>query len=199
MDKYEVTNALYRACVDAGGCERPSYVPTYNNLARADHPVVNVDWESAKNYCLWRGAKLPTEAQWEKAARGGDGRKYPWGDNWGITYANYKSNDTVHFGSYPFVKSPYGVFDMAGNVYEWVSDWYSLDFYQAVLNNNISNPTGPLISPFPPSHANYGRVFRGGSWKSTNDLQLTTTYRPHADPNSYKDDLGFRCAKPVTP
>lgn len=197
IDDYEITNALYKDCVAAGGgCEAPADPFLYNNAARASHPIVRVDWDMARSYCEWRGARLPTEAEWEKAARGENALTYPWnGDSINVNYANYDSTGTKAVGSYPFVRSPYGIHDMAGNVSEWVSDWYSLDYYQLVLNNNISNPAGPLDSPFSSSHNNYGRVFRGGSWKTTDGSLLSTTYRSRATPDSYSDDLGFRCAK----
>ena len=196
IDKYEVTNALYKVCVDEGECQRPINTFLYYLVSREDHPVVTVTWSMAIDYCQWRGASLPTEAQWEKAARGKDERPYPWGEQTPIAqYANYKGNDTKDVGSYPFVKSPYGVFDLAGNVSEWVADWFSTEYYQTVFLDNISNPVGPTDSPYQPSHNFYGRVIRGGSWRSTNNDQLSTTFRNHANPDSYADDLGFRCAK----
>jgi formylglycine-generating enzyme required for sulfatase activity len=200
IDKYEVTNALYKVCAAEGICQRPIHTNFYYVATRSDRPVVSVTWDMANAYCQWRGAGLPSEAQWEKAARGTDERPYPWGQQSPIVqYANYQGNDSKDVGSYPFVQSPYGAFDLAGNVSEWVSDWYSLDYYRTVSSENISNPTGPSISSYSPSHNFYGRVVRGGSWSSSENYRLSTTYRDHLSPDSYADDLGFRCAKPVTP
>ncbi|MFN8414641.1 MAG: SUMF1/EgtB/PvdO family nonheme iron enzyme [Anaerolineales bacterium] len=196
IDKKEVTNSLYQMCVADGACVRPFYTNLYYVSARANYPVVTVNWSMANDYCQWRGGSLPTEAQWEKAARGEDERTYPWGELAPtVQYANYDGSDAKDVGSYMFVRSPYGVLDVAGNVSEWVSDWYSPEYYQTVLNDSIPNPGGPLTPPYQPSHNYYGRVVRGGSWRTKNIAELSTTYRFRADPASYADDLGFRCAK----
>jgi formylglycine-generating enzyme required for sulfatase activity len=130
MDVYEVTNALYKVCVEARVCLPPQYAAHFNDSKYANHPVVYVDWNMAKTYCEWRGARLPTEAEWEKAARGTDGRIYPWGKGNGKTFANYGSSNISAVGSYEKGKSPYGMYDMAGNVSEWVADWYDESYYQ---------------------------------------------------------------------
>jgi len=198
IDKNEVTNSLYKVCVAEGVCRRPLYTNLYYASARENYPVVTVDWNMADAYCQWRGGSLPTEAQWEKAARGDEERTYPWGELAPIIqYANYKGDDAKDVGSYPSVRSPYGVLDLAGNVSEWVSDWYSPEYYQTVFLDNILNPTGPIVPPYQPSHNYYGRVFRGGSWRTINSSELSTTYRSRATPDSYADDLGFRCTKDV--
>jgi len=131
IDKYEVTNVLYKVCVDAGVCNQPTTTSDYNNSQYVLHPVVYVNWNMAKEYCEWRDARLPTEAEWEKAARGTDGRTYPWGEGIDDTFANYNQNvgDTTAVGDYPEGESPYGAYDMAGNVWEWVADLYDSDYY----------------------------------------------------------------------
>ena len=138
IDKTEVTNALYKDCEDQGVCDPPqdinsnSQASYYGNPAFDDYPVIYVTWDQAKTYCEWRGGRLPTEAEWEKAARSADGRTYPWGETIDDTFANfnYGIGDTTAVGSYENGKSPYGVYDMAGNVWEWVADWYSDTYYQ---------------------------------------------------------------------
>jgi eukaryotic-like serine/threonine-protein kinase len=130
IDKYEVTNAAYKVCVDAGGCTPPMQTNSYSrssyydNSEFDDYPVIYVDWNRATDYCEWRDTSLPTETQWEKAARGTDGRTYPWGEGISCKQANYYScvGDTRKVGSYESGKSPYGIYDLAGNVWEWVAD-----------------------------------------------------------------------------
>ncbi len=193
MDRYEVTNALYAACVDAGACEHP----TQNNSAnRADYygnpeydnfPVVYVDWNMAQAYCEWRGARLPTEAEWEKAARGTEGFIYPWGEETDATSANYNGDagDTTAVGSYESGQSPYGMYDMAGNVWEWVSDYYSETYYQ---NSPSANPSGPESGEL--------HVVRGGSWYDHPYL-IRTSVRNAFDPNFVENNFGIRCASPA--
>jgi formylglycine-generating enzyme required for sulfatase activity len=198
VDKYEVTNKLYKACVDTGTCQPPldfhSFTRSsyYDNLEFDNHPVIAVSWEMAKTYCEWRGAQLPTEAQWEKAARGTDARTYPWGQGISCDKANYWPKDqacigdTTEVGTYESNVSPYGVHDMAGNVMEWVADWYSPTYYSI---SPLSNPLGPASGE---DHA-----FRGGSWMSS-DHDVRSAAR-HWSWNSlgsahYSEDLGFRCA-----
>lgn len=138
MDIYEVTNSAYKLCADTGICEKPTKSERYTLSTYAQYPVVFVNWDMAKTYCEWRGGRLPTEAEWEKAARGTDGRTYPWGEVFDCanlncsTYSFVKErnnpgwNDGINFeppvGNYESGKSPYGMYDMAGNVMEWVND-----------------------------------------------------------------------------
>ena len=196
IDKYEVTNALYQACVDAGACQPPDKAGSYTRDSYYgdsqfdNYPVVYVDWENANAYCQWRGMQLPTEAQWEKAARGTDGRRYPWGDNIDETYANYNNavGDTTEVGSYENGKSIYGIYDMAGNAWEWVADWYSDTYY---LNTPLTNPPGPATGEY--------RVLRGGSWLDDERI-VTTSNRGWSQLEYFTNtDFGFRCAMDGTP
>ena len=196
IDKYEVTNALYKDCVQAGVCAPPefnnSYLrPTYYGDPRYDdYPVIGVTWDMAKAYCEWRGARLLTEAEWEKAARGTDARMYPWGNSIDQTRANYNNNadlnymgDTSKVDAYPSGVSPYGAFDMAGDVWEWVADIYDANYYAA---SPLANPLGPTSGPY--------RVIRGGSWDS-NGMSLRTSRRSWNDPSSANIYIGFRCGR----
>lgn len=164
IDIYLTTNENYGKCVEAGVCARPhsnsSYTRSsyYGNPIYANYPVVWVLWENADQYCNWIGKRLPTDAEWEKAARGSDTRKFPWGnDATNCSLANSYScvGDTTEVGSYPLGVSPYGIFDMAGNVKEWVSDWYHQDYYSI---SPYYNPTGP--------DSGITKGLRGGSFGS---------------------------------
>ena len=187
IDKYEVTNHLYKMCVDAGKCTLPakyeSMLPYDNN-----YPVINVTWFQAESYCEWRGAQLPTEAQWEKSARGKNDWLYPWGNNIDCSLANYNncSLTTTAVGSYAST-SPYGLYDMAGNVWEWVADWYSDKYYSETPS---WNPLGP--------DSGTERVLRGGSYVDSETSQRVTFRNSELPGNTY-DNVGFRCARPTLP
>jgi formylglycine-generating enzyme required for sulfatase activity len=192
MDVYEVTNGQYAACVDSGICQPPmdtisdSRSSYYGNPAFDDYPVIFVNWNMAKAYCEWREGRLPTEAEWEKAARGTDERTYPWGEAIDDSDANYNNNigDTSRVGSYA-TKSPYGLYDMAGNVWEWVADYYSDTYYS---NSPSRNPPGP--------ESGTERVLRGGSWYDPAFLNRTTTRLKQVEP--VDNNYGFRCARNFT-
>jgi formylglycine-generating enzyme required for sulfatase activity len=186
LDIYEVTNLRYRKCVEASECTEPVNILRYANTAYDYSPVVYVDWFQAKAYCEWRGGRLPTEAEWEKAARGTDGRTYPWGENVDCFRANYAGcvADVVIVGSYLSGVSPYGIHDMAGNVWEWTSDWYREDYYSD-SNTGASNPQGPLDGDF--------RVVRGGAWND-DVIHVRSANRSMYNPVGSNHGLGFRCA-----
>ena len=185
IDKHEVTNARYGRFMGATGRSVPTYWndSTWNS---PQQPVVGVSWDDADAYCKWAGKRLPTEAEWEKAARGTDGRKYPWGEQWDASRANSvesKLGKTVPVGAYPAGASPYGALDMAGNAWEWVADWYDRDYYR---RSPEQNPRGPETGS--------GRVLRGGSWLSL-PILLRAANRYDFTPGSRSDLIGFRCAR----
>ena len=203
VDETEVTNAMYRACVAAGACPAPASVYVnngktvvyYGSSTYADYPVVNISWADAVGYCTWASRQLPTEAQWEKAARGSSTLIYPWGNDArsvaGLAWFNQDKAAGLpqKVGSLQAGASPYGALDMAGNVFEWVSDWWMSDAYARY--DGRANPTGPTERE---QHDNQ-KVVRGGSWVIFEISKLRTTYRL-ANPASTRDgDNGFRCVQ----
>ena len=189
IDQTEVTNAMYAKCVNAGNCKPPINTDHFINTGYANHPVVSVDWSQANAYCVWSERRLLTEAEWEKAARGTDGRIYPWGNEApSNAFLNYNDavKDTTAVGQYPNGKSPYGAYDMAGNVWEWTNDWYSETYYQS---SSASNPVGPASSAY--------QAFRGGSWNN-NDYFVRSANRGWVEPTSTGYFIGFRCAQSTT-
>lgn len=189
VDKYEVTNLNYKICVSASACQPPTNTSSstrssyYGNSEFDGYPVIYVNWEMAKTYCEWRSGGLPTEAQWEKAARGTDSRRFPWGNDVDRDkkYSNYSQNDTTAVGQYQMGSSPYDIYDMAGNVWEWVADWYDPKYYQ---NSTSSNPIGPSSGQH--------RVLRGGSWYNYWDFHFVYA-RSGFPPTVSNSLLGFRC------
>ena len=180
IDRYEVTNAQYHSCVRVGACSEPQDLRYYADPSFADHPAVYVTWYDARDYCQWLGGRLPTEAEWEKAARGGAGLLYPWGNELlrDRLNADGRVGGTSRVGCYPAGASPYGALDMAGNVWEWVADWYG---------------------PYPGStfHSDlFGhkyKVVRGGSWNHPAE-DARTDHRDIAHPSRALRVVGFRCA-----
>lgn len=223
IDKFEVTNRQYGLFLDAlaRGERYPlhpdappakDYTPTYwrdNRLNGPNHPVTAVDWYDAYSYCRWAGKALPTEAQWEKAARGPDGLAYPWGDVWQATYSNNVESTfgnpvlgdrqwvlllgnldlgamtgfTRPVGSFPQGVSPYGAHDMGGNLWEWVRDRYLKDYYR----------TAPSHDPPGPTDASPYRVLRGGCWSSHRG-KIRAAYRNYDLAADRHLEIGFRCA-----
>jgi len=200
IDKFEVTNAQYALCVTAEACTEPYYQHSetrqdyYSDPDYAEYPRVAVSWFEARNYCEWVGGRLPTEAEWVRAARGDDKRAYPWGDEVpDCSKANTLDEstgklclgDTAPVGSFPEGASPFGVMDLAGNVWEWTADWYHKNYYSISPENN---PQGP--------EQGGTKVVHGGGfdygWKLTR-IAYTTDH----DPGEHKIGFGFRCVLPA--
>jgi formylglycine-generating enzyme required for sulfatase activity len=207
IDKYEVSNKDYGDFIRATSHAAPAYWDD-PRLNKPEQPVVGVNWLDAKAFCEYRGKRLPTEAEWEKAARGPKANLYPWGNDFDPAKANYgKSHDaTMQVNSYPEGVSYYGAYNMAGNVFEWVSDWYDPHYYGRL--ETMVNPTGPAQPIWLGGTGTYvdrltvgeKRVIRGGSWIAPEGT-LKTTHRfwNHPLNNSYGVGLGFRCAKTAPP
>lgn len=192
IDKTEVTIAQYYDCVASGHCSKPGTSSTcsdQNDLPK-NYPITCVTWEQANDYCRFRGRRLPTEAQWEKAARGEIPEVYPWGDE-APTCDHARAStlgcpaEALPVGSLPKGASPYGVLDMAGNAGEWVADWFGMFYYN---DAPTSDPEGP----------NQGRhrVVRGGGWLSGDYVSLRVSHRLAKPPNYFNPEIGFRCARP---
>lgn len=195
IDKTEVTNSQYARCVAAGVCDDTSD-PYYRDPDNANHPVKSMLWVEANTYCTWIGKRLPSEAEWEKAAHGTNPQAYPWGDSGSLCdLANMCASEiqmgnapVKMVGSYPLGASPYGVLDMTGNVVEWVNDWYSEEYY---ANSPYKNPTGPPTGT--------SKVLRGGGYFHHMILSERLFYNPHQFAQSFGVgvDYGFRCATSV--
>jgi formylglycine-generating enzyme required for sulfatase activity len=189
IDRCEVTNSNFAAFVEATG-----YVTEIENAGKKNwrdeftegkesHPVTRVNWSDAAAYCEWLGKRLPTEAEWEKAARGEDGRSFPWGNDWDPSKANVKETglrDTVAVGSFGTGASPYGVEDLVGNVWEWTADWY-----QAYPGNTAGDPY----------YGEQCRVTRGGGWFDEEPQANTFNRNCGVPDTTSSDELGFRCAR----
>lgn len=186
--KTEVTNRMYQDCVEAENCSVPTEFEgalPYDDPSISDHPVVGVTYSQAQAYCASVQARLPTEAEWEKAARGWEAFTYPWGEDAPAcdkaNFADCALGGPASVGSYPAGASPYELLDMAGNVREWVNDWYAGDYYLTARRNNPGGPDGGT-----------SRVVRGGGFASTAE-ELQTTARDFEDPETGYPDVGFRC------
>lgn len=184
IDRYEVTNAEYGRCADAGVCAKPT---SYAGFDGPDQPAVGVSWDNADKYCRWAEKRLPTEAEWEKAARGPAGYTYPWGYVFDPARANSSRDDgkpkTAVVGSFPAGVSPYEAMDMAGNVWEWVADWYDPQYFK---NSPARNPKGP--------DQGYYKIQKGGAWDG-DEKSLRTSLRIKTIPGKAGSSDGFRCAK----
>jgi formylglycine-generating enzyme required for sulfatase activity len=205
IDRTEVTNAMFAKCVEANVCDSPDSTKSssrdsyFGETDFDDYPVIYVSWDDANAYCEWADRRLPTEAEWEKAARGMDGHVYSWGNTFDGSLANfcdtnclleYKNDsfddgfaDTSPVGNYPNGASPYGALDLAGNVWEWVADWYSDTYYDS---SPTSNPAGPDSGEY--------RVLRGGAW-SAYAYRVRSANRLWADPTNSDLHIGFRCSR----
>jgi formylglycine-generating enzyme required for sulfatase activity len=196
MDRYEVTNARFAACVQAGVCEPPALTSSsrrphyFDNPDFADYPVIHVSWAQATQFCAWAAGRLPTEAEWERAARGTEGpRTFPWGDSQpDCSKANMAGcvGDTDRVGRRLAGQSPYGAFDMAGNVWEWTADWYEAGYYS---RSPATEPAGPETGRL--------KVMRGGCWVSGANSQRATCRKAEL-PSQWAPNVGFRCVYPLS-
>lgn len=194
MDVHETTNAEYKACVDTGVCTAPGSSASstrgsyYGNPIYDDFPVIFIDWSQGSAYCSWAGKRLPSEAQWEYASRGDlSGKRYAWGDTITGADANYwDSGDIWDNNTSPvenYAANGYGLYDMSGNSYEWISDWYLSTYYNTSPTND---PPGP-----PPASE---RILRGGCFNGTTDC-VRVAYRDKIDPTGQYSSIGVRCAR----
>jgi formylglycine-generating enzyme len=191
IDRYEVTNHQYLQFVVATGHRKPGlpsrYAKSGAKVRGVNQPAVYVSWDDAAEYCRWKGKRLPSEAEWEKAMRGSDGRLWPWGDQEQLHAANWARVQDGHevsarVGTFQADKSPFGVMDGAGNVIEWVDDWYHETYYK----------DSPDQNPPSPEHGTY-RVLRGGGYTTTGgDVRITS--RSKMMPDFRDETIGFRCA-----
>lgn len=203
---YPVTNLQYKRFVEATG-HRPPHGADYGQPVwiggefpphKADHPVVCVSWEDAQAYCEWAGLRLPSELEWEKGARGTDGRAYPWGDDWQdgrcCRWGGNRGHETTgSVGRFAEGRSPWGLYHMVGNVLEWCADWYDATAYSQYAQGNLTAPQAAPKRSAGPSV----RVVRGGSWSAVHPMFFRTTSRLFSDPTLRYANVGFRCAKTV--
>ncbi|NOU12208.1 MAG: formylglycine-generating enzyme family protein [Nitrospira sp.] len=193
IDKFEVTNGRFAKYVEAIQSEPPwGFTDKETPVIHAERPVRWVNWMDAMGYCLWLGKRLPAEAEWEKAARGTDERTYPWGNDpptpvhavYGLKEGGAETVSVI--GNHHMGQSPYGVQDLAGNLYEWVMDWYAEDFYSSFINSPAINPRGPSEGT--------AKVQRGGSYINT-PYRLRSSFRTKGDPTEQDPNVGFRCVQ----
>ncbi|MDP6625403.1 MAG: formylglycine-generating enzyme family protein [Nitrospinota bacterium] len=236
MDKYSVTNAEFKKFIEAGGYleknfwsedgwkhiseMNPTESDDLKKIVQADDdtPVVNISWYEAEAFAKWAGKRLPTEAEWEKAARGTDGRIYPWGNKFDKTMLNCaeaKHKKSTPVSKFTEGKSIYGCFDMVGNVWEWTTDWYDSDYYSSAPSKNPVGPMNAEKNPYYGKPENVGisiydfesstksesltdcRVIRGGSWNGSGVAHVRCANRDYDEPTFKNDIIGFRCAKSI--
>lgn len=199
MDKYEVTTARYRECVNAGNCTLPTMggLMHYDDEGTENFPINGVNWNQAVAFCAAEGKRLPTSAEWEFAARGTDGRIYPWGneeptcdlaikDKPNAGFLGCGTGNSKDVGSVPDGASPFGVMDMAGNVWEWTSDWFDEEYY---FNSPEKDPQGPAIGEL--------KITRGGDFLGRQGYEFRSTGRFPYYPTNPSPAIGFRCVKDV--
>ena len=188
IQKYEVTVAQYRECVADGGCSEPGTGEQCNYERFDHHPVNCISWQQANDYCEWLGWRLPSEAEWERSARGAAGLVFPWGNqeaDCDHAIMKYCSADgTAPVGSLPGGASPDGVMDMAGNLWEWINDWYAVDYYTEASDED---PAGPETGE--------QRMVRGGGFTDINPASLRASYRGVVDPDNAHYTFGVRCVR----
>ncbi|WP_295590135.1 SUMF1/EgtB/PvdO family nonheme iron enzyme [uncultured Lamprocystis sp.] len=188
---YAVTNAQYLKFVEATGHRAPNN-QVHREAGKAAHPVTDISWDDATAYATWAGCALPTEAQWEKAARGPKGLIYPWGNDWGASRCRHDKNKgsetTCAVSSYPGGVSSYGTYNQSGNVWEWCADWYGNDYYGKSPARDPRGPEGGSI-----------RVNRGGGWWGDDPVYFRGARRDWCVPGIRWDNLGFRLVRPASP